>query len=89
MEDDGGITEDEIDSAVDVTFTEKLAEGVDVQSILVSDEAALVEDGEVWITPQRHRLVFRNSGIVLERDTFSYEIVAFSNWKLFKTNLIN
>lgn len=47
LEDDGGVAEDEIDSAVDVALAVELAERVDVKSVLVADEAALVKCGEV------------------------------------------
>lgn len=47
LEDDGGVAEDEIDGAVDVALAVELAERVDVESVLVANEAALVKCGEV------------------------------------------
>lgn len=47
LEDDGGVAEDKVDGAVDVAFAVELAEGVDVEGVLVADEAALVECGKV------------------------------------------
>lgn len=47
LEDGGGVSKDEIDGAVDVAFTEELAEGVNVESVLEGNEAAFVEDGEI------------------------------------------
>ncbi len=37
------VTEDEVNSAVDVTVAIKLSEGMDVEGVLVANEAALVE----------------------------------------------
>lgn len=49
MEDDCCVAEDEVNGAVDVAFAVELTEGVDVESVLVADEAALVEDGEIGV----------------------------------------
>ena len=43
LEDDGGVSEDEIYCSVDVAFSVELAESVRVESVLVAFEAAAVE----------------------------------------------
>lgn len=75
MENDCSVSEDEIYGSVDVAFTVELAERVDVEGVLVTDEAAQVEDGEVGSTPQGHCLVIARPCVVLEGDAFGYEIV--------------
>lgn len=47
MEDDDGVTEDEVNGTIDVAVTVELTLGVDVEGILVAFEAAAVEDREV------------------------------------------
>nr|GMD60927.1 Os01g0312600 [Ipomoea batatas]GMD70965.1 Os01g0312600 [Ipomoea batatas] len=66
LEDDGGVAEYEVHRAVDVAVAVELAEGVDVESVLVRNEAAVEEDRQVGAAPQRHRLVLFRSGIVLD-----------------------
>ncbi|BAS71791.1 Os01g0312600, partial [Oryza sativa Japonica Group] len=76
LEDDGGVAEDEVDGAVDVALAEELAEGVDVEGVLVADEAAPVERRQVGAHAQRHRLVLRRAGRVLDRQVAGQEVVA-------------
>lgn len=81
LEDDGGVAEDEIDGAVDVAFAVELAEGVDVEGVLVGDEAAAVESREVGAAAESHGLVFAGSRVVLEGDAFCYESVSHYSCK--------
>ena len=67
LEDGGGVAEDEVDGAVDLTATVELAIGVGVESVLVSLEAASEEDGFVGAHLYRHRLVPLRAGCVLKR----------------------
>lgn len=45
LENDGCTIEDELDSVVDVAFSVELVERMDVENVLVSLEAAVVECG--------------------------------------------
>lgn len=47
LEDGGGVTEDEVDAAVDVAFSVELAEGEGVECVLVANDATLVENGVI------------------------------------------
>lgn len=77
LEDDGGVAEDEVDGAVDVAVAVELAEGVDVEGVLVSDKAAVVEGGEVGAAAEGHGLVLAGPGVVLEGDASGYESVSY------------
>lgn len=76
LEDGGSIAEDEVDSAVDVAFAVELAEGVDVECVLVALEAASVERGEVGLVPDCYGLVLCGAGRVLECDVYGDESVS-------------
>lgn len=47
LEDNSGISEYEIDSPVDVTFSVELPVGMGIESVLVTFEAAFVEHREI------------------------------------------
>lgn len=67
LEDYSGVTEDEVDGAVDVTLAVELAHGVCVDGVLVAHEAASVECGEVGVATEGDSLVLARPGIVLDR----------------------
>ena len=48
---------------------------MDVEGVLVGDEAALVEGGEVGAAPEGHRLVLAWPCVVLDGDAFRYEVI--------------
>ena len=66
LQHNSGVAEDEVDGAVDIAFAVELPERVDVEGILVADETAPVEDGEVRAAAQCHRLLLAWSRRVLE-----------------------
>ena len=67
LEHGGGVAEDEVDGARDAAVAVEVAERVRVQRVLVALEGAAVEDGEVRVAPERHRLVLGRARRVLER----------------------
>lgn len=79
LEDDGGVAEDEIDGAVDVAFAVELAEGMNVEGVLVAHEAALVECREISPAPKGYRLVFAWACCVLKRNALGYEPVSHNS----------
>nr|GLL30616.1 midasin-like isoform X4 [Ipomoea trifida] len=66
LEHDGGVAKNEVHRAVDVTFPEKLAAGMNVEGVLVAHKAAVVEDRVVGVRPDCHSLVLLRSRIVFE-----------------------
>lgn len=76
LENDGGIAEDEIDSAIYVAISIELAIGVDIEGVLVAFEAAPVEDGEVGAGAQRHCLAVFWTGSVLKCYVTSDEAIS-------------
>nr|GLL28105.1 hypothetical protein BHE74_00043207 [Ipomoea trifida] len=73
LEDNGGVSEDEIDGSVDVTFLVELSLGVGVEGVLVAFEAAAVEDGKIGAGAKRHGLVVRRAGGVAECYSLCYK----------------
>lgn len=49
LENDGSVTKDKVDGTVDIAFAIELTEGVNVESVLIANEAALVKCREVGI----------------------------------------
>jgi hypothetical protein len=72
----GRVAEHEVDGAVDVAVAEELPQRVHVQSVLVPHEAAPVERRQVRPHAERHRLVLRRPGRVLDRQVAGQEVVA-------------
>lgn len=66
LEDGFGVAEDEVDGAGDGAVAVELAEGVDVEGVLVRVHLAVVEDGAVGLDEKGDGLVFRWAGGVLE-----------------------
>lgn len=66
LEDRGGVAKDEVNGPGDEAVGEELAVVVNVESVLVSEDVALVEGGEVGPDPESHGLVLRVAGGVLE-----------------------
>lgn len=79
LDHDGGVSEDEIDGAVNVALLVKLALRVDVESVLKAFESAAVEDGEIGAGPERHRLVVLRSGGVSEGNVTGDESVSIDS----------
>ncbi|KAH0470260.1 hypothetical protein IEQ34_001818 [Dendrobium chrysotoxum] len=77
LEEGGGVAEDEVDGAVDVAVAVELAEGVDVESVLVADEAAAVEGGEVGTAAESDGLVFGWAGGVFDGEVAGDEAFAY------------
>lgn len=73
LEDDGCVAEDEVDGAGDEAARVELAEGVDVEGVLVGQHVAAVEGAEVRVHAEGHRLVLRRARRVLERDVTGQE----------------
>lgn len=76
VEDGGGVAEDEIDGSLDAAGPVELAERVHEQRVLVAEELAVLDEGEVAVRPERHRLVAVGTGGVLECDSACHEAVA-------------
>lgn len=76
LEDGGGVAEDEIDGAVDTAFAVELAEGMDVESILVGVEFAAVEDNEISAREDGDGLLLDGTGGVLECHVYGGETFA-------------
>ncbi|RWW50514.1 hypothetical protein BHE74_00043207, partial [Ensete ventricosum] len=70
------VAEDEVDGAVDIAFSVELAEGVDVEGVLVAYEAAPVEGGEVGADPESHGLVLAGACCVLYGDVSHEKSIA-------------
>lgn len=66
LEDGGGVSEDKVNGTIDVAVSVELSEGVDIESVLVTFEAAAVEGGEVGVVSYGHCLVLCWTCCVLE-----------------------
>lgn len=66
LEDHGGVSEYEVDRAVDFAFAEELAVRVDVEGVLVPDDLASVDHCVVCPDPERYRLVLARPGPIHE-----------------------
>lgn len=66
LEDGGGVAEDEVHRAGDLAFSVELTHRVGVEAVLVAEDPASVEDGEVGVGSERDGLVLLRAGGVLE-----------------------
>lgn len=82
LEHDSCVSEYEIDSPVDIAVSVELSFGMDVESVLVSFEAALVEYGEIGAGAECHGLVILTSGCVSEGDPTTNKCVPFHSCNL-------
>lgn len=73
LEHHGSIAEYEVDGSVNVAFAEKLTVGMDIHSVLVSDDVAAVHHRVIRSDTESHSLVLLWSGVVLECDVLGDE----------------
>lgn len=76
VEDGGGVAEDEVDGAGDAAVPVELPEGVGVEGVLVAQEFHGVDDGQVAVGAEGHRLVGVRPGRVGEGQVPGSESVA-------------
>ncbi|GER24719.1 plant invertase/pectin methylesterase inhibitor, partial [Striga asiatica] len=74
LKNDGRVAEDEVDRAVDMAVAVELSEGVDVQCVLVSLEAAIVEDREIGPVSEGNCLVLGGARRVSDGDVGRDEV---------------
>ena len=75
LEDDGGVSEDEIYGSGDGAVSVELTLRVGVEGILVTVHAAVVEDGSISSDSERNRLVLLRACGVLESQVLGDESV--------------
>jgi len=68
-----GVSEYEIYGAVDVAFPVELSQGMGVQCVLVSFEAAAVKRGQICAVSECYRLVLLCSGSVADGHIYTHE----------------
>lgn len=76
LEHSGCVTEDEVDGSRDGAVAVELPMGLGVESVLVTVDLAVVEDGQVGLNTQCHGLVSSGSSCVLESNVLSNEVVS-------------
>lgn len=67
LENYGGVAENEVDCSVNFGFADELAVRVDVKCVLVSGNAAAVDDGVVGPDSEGYGLVLAGPGPILKR----------------------
>lgn len=80
LENDGRISENEVDGAGDVAVAIELAVGVGIESVLETVYQAPVEYGHIGARTEGYGLVLRCSGCVFERNVSCYEASAYCSW---------
>jgi len=81
LEDDGGVSENEVNGAGDERVSVELPVGVCVESVLKGIYATTVYHGLVGAYPQSHRLVFLRSRRVLKPYVLTYKPITHSSCK--------
>lgn len=78
LEDDGGVSKNEINGSIDVAWFVELTLRMDEESVLVPFEPARVEHGQIRRWPKRHRLPPLWPRSVAECDSPGYESYAIN-----------
>lgn len=82
LENHCGVAEYEVHGAVNVALAEELTVGVNIARVLEPQDVAAEHHRVIRSDTERHRLVLRRSGIVLERDVTCNEPRTTSSYRI-------